>query len=140
MMATVMPTRDELRELALLRLLEAETLFKAELYDGCVYLCGYVIEFALKACICQTLSITAYPDNRAFLTHDFDELRLLAGLQEQINIWSGQLLGNWSVATDWKPEWRYQRKGTYEHGQAQERLRAIKADPDGVLTYLMGRW
>jgi len=43
-----MPTRNELKELAKLRLKEAETLFEAELYDGAVYLCGYVIEFALQ--------------------------------------------------------------------------------------------
>lgn len=140
MMATVMPTREELRELALVRLREAETLFGAELYDGCVYLCGYVVEFALKACICATLSITAYPDSRPFLTHDFEELKLLAGLQEQITLASRVLLDNWSAATDWKPEWRYQRKGTHARADAQERLDAIKADPDGVLTYLMGRW
>ncbi len=42
-----MATRDQLRELAELRLREAETLFAAELYDGCVYLCGYVVEAAL---------------------------------------------------------------------------------------------
>lgn len=83
MMSTVMPTREELRDLARLRLREAEKLFEAELYDGCVYLCGYVVEFALKACICATLSISAYPDSRPFLTHDFEELKLLAGLRSR---------------------------------------------------------
>lgn len=139
-MPTVTPTSEELRELARLRLRETEILFDAELYDGCVYLCGYVVEFALKACICATLSIAAYPDSKPFLTHDFEELKLLAGLRDKITLASGALLSNWSVATDWKPEWRYQRKGTYERVQAQERLDAIKAHPDGVLTYLMGRW
>ncbi len=38
-----MPTRNELKELAKLRLEEAETLFNACLYDGTVYICGYVI-------------------------------------------------------------------------------------------------
>ena len=35
-----MPTRDEFKELAKLRLQEAETLFQAGLYDGAAYLCG----------------------------------------------------------------------------------------------------
>ncbi len=43
-----MPTRNELKELAKLRLREAETLFNAGLYDGSAYLCGYVTEFALN--------------------------------------------------------------------------------------------
>jgi HEPN domain-containing protein len=56
-----MPTRNELKELAQLRLKEAETLFQAGLYDGAAYLCGYVIEFALKAKICKLLGVNEYP-------------------------------------------------------------------------------
>ncbi|RLC04104.1 MAG: hypothetical protein DRI57_28560 [Deltaproteobacteria bacterium] len=56
-----MPTRNELKELAKLRLKEAETLFNAGLYDGSAYLCGYVTEFALKARICKLLGIDEYP-------------------------------------------------------------------------------
>ena len=35
-----MPTRHELKELAALRLREAETLFQAGLYDGAAYVCA----------------------------------------------------------------------------------------------------
>ena len=59
-----MPTRNELKELAKLRLKEAETLFDAGLYDGAVYVCGYVIELALKARICKLLDISEYPSSR----------------------------------------------------------------------------
>ena len=44
-----MPTRQELKALSELRLKEAEALFGSGLYDGTVYLAGYVIELALKA-------------------------------------------------------------------------------------------
>jgi len=135
-----MATREELKELAQLRLREAEALFVAGLYDGCVYLCGYVVELALKACICTTLAIPEYPDKRLFLTHDFDELKLLAGLQIQISMANPALLQSWSVATQWKPEQRYQPAGTYGQRQAEGVLEAIKADPDGVLQYLSRRW
>ena len=77
-----MATSKELQELAQLRLREAEALYAAGFYDGCVYLCGYVVELALKACICATLAIPGYPDTRPFLTHDFKELTLFAGLQK----------------------------------------------------------
>jgi HEPN domain-containing protein len=50
-----MTTRRELQRLACLRLREAEALFGADCYDGCAYLCGYVVELALKAAICATL-------------------------------------------------------------------------------------
>jgi len=75
-----MPTRNELRELAKLRLREAETLFNAGLYDGSAYLCGYVIEFALKARICKLLGIDEYPASgrlkSAYAVHDFGQLLL----------------------------------------------------------------
>jgi HEPN domain-containing protein len=135
-----MATREELQELARLRLREAEALFAARLYDGCVYLCGYVVELALKAAICATLAIPEYPDEPMFRTHRFKELILLAGLREQITPAHPGLLNNWSVATDWKPDWRYQPVGTYGQAQAKIVLEALKADPDGVLPYLSQRW
>ena len=135
-----MATREELRELARLRLREAEALYATGLYDGCVYLCGYVVELALKACICATLAIPEYPSKRLFLTHDFDELKLFAGLEQEITPTNPALLKNWSVATEWKPEWRYEPVGTYLQPEAVEVLEAIKADPDGVLQYLSRRW
>lgn len=135
-----MPTRDELIELAHLRLREAEALFAADLYDGSVYLCGYVVELALKACICATLAIPDYPDRRMFWTHDFDELRLLAGLQKQITLANPALFRNWSIATEWKPELRYQPAGTYGRPEASKVLESIREKPDGVLQYLSNRW
>jgi HEPN domain-containing protein len=136
-----MATREELKELAQLRLREAEALFAAGLYDGCVYLCGYVVELALKARICAVLGITEYPEKRQhFRSHDFDELRLLAGLEQEITAANPVLLKNWSVATEWKPEWRYQPAGTYGRAEAEEFLAAIKAEPDGVLNLVSRRW
>ena len=57
-----MATRQELKDLAELRLQEAEALFAAGLFDGAAYLAGYVVEFALKARICRVLDSIDYPD------------------------------------------------------------------------------
>jgi HEPN domain-containing protein len=133
-------TRQELQDLAELRLREAEALFDAALYDGSVYLCGYVVELALKARVCATLGIEKYPERRHFLTHDFDELRLLAGLEREITAASPAFLKNWSIATDWRPEWRYQPAGTNDRAKAEEVLESIKAHPDGVLSMISRRW
>jgi HEPN domain-containing protein len=135
-----MATRDELRALADLRLREAEALFAANLYDGCVYLCGYVVELALKAVICSTLRVDRYPDEQFFWTHKFKDLTLLAGLREQVSLANPEFLKNWSIATEWKPDWRYQPAGTYTESQAEVVLSALKADPHGVLPYLSQRW
>ncbi len=135
-----MATRQELQDLAQLRLREAEALFQVGLYDGCVYLCGYVVELALKACICATLAIDTYPDESFFWSHSFDKLKLLAGLQRQITLAQPELFQNWSIATEWKPEWRYQPAGKYVRADAERVIDAIKSNPDGVLRFLSGRW
>lgn len=84
-----MATRRELQKLACLRLREAEALFSAGCYDGCAYLCGYVVELALKAAICARLDLDEYPEKRLegkFKKHDFEDLKLLAGLERAFKI------------------------------------------------------
>lgn len=138
-----MPTRSELKTLARLRLKEAECLYRSGFYNGCVYLCGYVVECALKARICKVLNLDEYPaDELKFSkTHDFDVLKLLAGLKKDLAPGSNQeLWENWSVATRWKPELRYQPPGQNNQETAGEVIDSIKVSPNGVLTWLAKRW
>jgi len=142
-----MATREQLKALAQLRLREAETLFKAELYDGCAYLCGYVVELALKARICATLGINEYPPDMkannlrtALRTHELDDLKLLAGMGREISASNRALLTNWSIASQWRPERRYEPPGTYDRNAAQEILDVIRKEPDGVLPCISSHW
>lgn len=139
-----MATREELKALARLRLREAEALFEAGLYDGCAYLCGYVVELALKARICATLNIAEYPERDrlrgGFLVHDFDDLKLLAGMENDFTTGQPALLANWSIASKWRPERRYEAEGTYDRGAAEEILNAVRTEPGGVLACISSRW
>ncbi len=135
-----MATRVELRDLAALRLREAEALFSAGLFDGCVYLCGYVVESALKARICATLNVDEYPIRQQFKTHDFEDLRVLAGLSKELSSQNPVLWDNWTEATQWKPNWRYEPAGSYDEMAASSILKAIKDVPDGVLACISQRW
>jgi len=139
-----MPTRNELKELAKLRLEEAETLFDAGLYDGAVYLSGYVIEFALKARICKLLDLSEYPSSgrlkSAYAVHDFDQLLLLSGLKEKINLAPVELYANWSITIPWSPEMRYKPKGSVSKDEAEQILNAIRDKPNGVLRWIMKYW
>jgi len=61
---------------------------------------------------------TEYPEKgsrlkESFKTHDFDDLKLLAGMDQAFTA-NSTFLANWSVASKWKPERRYEIKGTYE--------------------------
>jgi len=139
-----MPTRNELKELAKLRLKEAETLFEAGLYDGAVYLSGYVIEFALKARICKLLDTSEYPYSgklkSAYAVHDLDQLLLLSGLKEKINLAPVELYANWSITIPWSPEMRYKPKGSVSKDEAEQILNAIRDKPNGVLRWIMKYW
>ncbi len=140
----IMPTKNELKGLAKLRLKEAETLYNEGLYDGAVYLCGYVIEFALKARICKLLGINDYPDSgklkQVYAVHDFDQLLLLAGLKNKLNPADVDLYTNWLIATPWKPEMRYKPKGSVSKIEAEEILNAVRDRTDGVLKWIRKYW
>ena len=138
-------TRDDLKKLARLRLKEAEQLYQRRLYDGCVYLCGYVIECALKARICPFLGLTTYPTEgehgRIFKTHNFGILKLLGGLEGEITITKNKVLfENWSAVAKWDPEQRYARAGSCDRKRAAEVLASIKDKPNGVFAWLTKRW
>ena len=138
-----MATASQLKELAELRLKEAQALFDAGLYDGCVYLCGYVVELALKVRVCKALNVGDYPEfeiPNAFRTRNFDHLKLLAGLRKEIAGGNPALLANWSTAIEWKPEWRYLPAGSSNRAKAEKILNAVKEAPNGVFTWLQARW
>ena len=137
-----MLTRRDLQKLACLRLKEAEALFAAHCYDGCAYLCGYVIELALKAAICATIGVDEYPESNfrgALRTHDLEDLKLLAGMEKSFAT-DPLLLSNWSLAVEWKPERRYEPAGTYDEPTAWAILQAVRSYPDGVLACISTRW
>ncbi len=60
-----MLTRPELRQIARARLADAAALHDKRRYDGAIYICGYAVEVALKARICQTLSWNGFPETRS---------------------------------------------------------------------------
>jgi HEPN domain-containing protein len=146
--ATVLksPTRKDLQELSRLRLQEAEALYRARLYDGCVYLAGYAVELALKARICRLLRVEEYPPlsgeiGRAFKAHSLEQLMVLAGLSREFDTNKNQeLFDNWSRAIVWYPEQRYEAPGKFDGTTAKAILDSLTAKPNGVITWLSKRW
>jgi hypothetical protein len=68
--------RSNFQQLAELHLQHAKALLDAQLYSGAYYMCGYVVECALKACICkQTKQYDFYPrEAQKAWTHKFKDL------------------------------------------------------------------
>lgn len=138
-----MPTRRELKVLAEVKLKEAEALFGSGLYEGAVYIAGYVVELALKARICRLLDVQEYPDKGgyrgAYAVHDLRQLLLLAGLWKKLHV-NGAVLANWSTAVSWSPDIRYRPTGTISEQDALLILNAIRHPVNGVLRWIKNYW
>ena len=113
--------RDDFKQIAKIRLKEAKTLLSNGNYDGAYYLCGYVVECGLKACIAKKTKRYDFPDIKTVgdsYTHRIEELIGVAGLkqdlQNEINR-SRRFAVNWTVVKDWKEVSRYERQNDKKH-------------------------
>jgi len=126
-----MLSRRELEQIARARLKDAEVLLGAKRYDGASYLCGYAVEVALKAKICETLKWKGFPSIRkefenyqSFKTHSLDVLLALSGVEEKIK---KRYLTEWSVVAEWDPEARYRPVGKVSEGDSRLMIESTKA-------------
>ena len=128
-----MLTIAELRSISAARLEDAQALFNAGLYDGVVYLCGYAVELALKARICETLNWDGYPstnrefrDYLTFRTHDLKVLLRLSGQETRI---LRDRPKTWRAVAIWNPELRYRLPGSTSEPEAEillEQMRQVR--------------
>jgi hypothetical protein len=138
--------RKELKKISITRLKEVKVLYANGLYDGAKYSAGYVIETALKARICKILN-SDYPDtgeiSKSFLTHKFDILVKLGGLQKtldnELNL-NVNFKTNWSLVTSWTESLRYKPIGTTSQADVQDIINALEDENDGILTWIKKRW
>jgi hypothetical protein len=132
--------RDAFQDLALIRLRESKALLEDGCWDGAYYLCGYVVECALKACISKRTKRYEFPPPRStiekYYTHNLKLLMESAGLDVQLNQdmkKDSDLEINWNIVTVWNESCRYERRN---ENNARELYSAVY-DPDhGVLKWL----
>lgn len=117
-----MITPAELRAIAAARLADAQILLANARYDGAGYICGYAVELALKARICDTLNWSGYPMTRkefenlqSFKTHNLDVLLFLSGREHAIK---QAHFADWSIVGVWNPEARYTTVGAVSQSDA----------------------
>ncbi len=109
-----------------IRLEDAQVLYDNKRYDGAAYICGYAVEFALKARICETLNTTTYPDHLpGFKIHKLETLLFLTGRESHIK---QNALADWTfVVQNWQPEMRYKATGAVLPADVQTLIEAAKA-------------
>ena len=116
--------RYALRRMAESKLQDAKALFAHRRYDGAVYNCGYVVEFALKARICATLHWSEYlvsDSYRSFRTHNLEVLLALTGRGGMVR---RHYQGAWATVSQWDPEQRYRRSGGTTKAMADLMIRS----------------
>lgn len=135
--------RKDFQELANIRQREARVLLKNKNNEGAYYLCGYVVECGLKACIAKKTKRYDFPDKKIVdksWTHDLTELVKTAGLELDLEkeIKNHQEFEvNWSVAKDWTEASRY---GKHTDKEAQALYSAIADKKWGILQWIKRRW
>lgn len=123
--------RKALQAIAKGRLKDAKVLLRGKRYEGAIYLCGYAVELALKARICQTLKWMDFPatnkefeDFKSFKTHDLDVLLHLSGVEVKVKT---TLFAEWSSVAQWSPESRYSPIGKANAADALAMVTSTKA-------------
>jgi HEPN domain-containing protein len=135
--------RDDLRELALIRVREARVLLKNKKYEGAYYLCGYVVECGLKACVAKQTRQYDFPDKKTVdesYTHDLTKLVKTAGLELDLEkeAKSNPDFGiNWSIVKDWSEKSRYEK---HTKKEAQALYFAVVTKKQGVLQWIQRHW
>jgi hypothetical protein len=116
----------------------------AQLYSGAYYMCGYVVECALKACVCKRTNqfdFSAHPDvARKAWSHRFANLVELSGLEEEFKAARRTDVAldlKWRSVDDWSESSRYEPR---DRDEAEELFAAV-SDPDhGVLACIKRFW
>ena len=137
--------RADYQRICRARLREANALFAAREYSGAYYLAGYVVECALKACICKNAGIKRYEflerfKTENYYTHNAEKLIKTADLEadyeaeKKINL---LFKANWDTVLIWSEESRYT---TRKKKDAEELIDAIQNPMNGVLQWLERYW
>ena len=135
--------KAELEALAQEKLDDAVALIADSRWSNGYYLAGYAVELALKACIAKEFKADTIPDRdivNSTYSHKLSSLIGIAGLsgalrsREQID---PNFAANWGVVTSWSPNARY---GRATQQQAEELLRAIGDQNDGVFVWIKAFW
>lgn len=132
-----MTNPTDIRQLADLRIEEAENLNQVGYPDGAFYLAGYAVELYLKAKICENLNLptfyTQYAPrtdlSKTFLIHNLDRLILLSGLlpkfeTEKIN--DPIFRVHWLKIELWSEKSRYDLQGVHLARETTEFIESVK--------------
>lgn len=135
--------RQDLEDLAKLRVEEARVLLAGNRFPGAYYFTGLAIECAIKACIAKQTEQHEFPELervRESWNHDLEKLIKTAGLEPDLaktRKASQEFEANWRTVTDWNVKSRYEKKTQQE----AEAIYTAATEPQyGVLQWIGRHW
>ena len=136
--------RSDFQELAELHLRHAHALLDAQLYSGAYYMCGYVVECALKACICKrTKQDDFYPrpdEARNAWSHERRHLISVADVGKTIDDdrrADPTLDIYWKEVEGWTVESRYEK---HSQREAENLYDAVSHPVHGAFACIKRHW
>lgn len=131
--------RSDFIKLAKMRLSESKILLSRKKYSGAYYLCGYAIEYALKAYFAKQIKKSEFPDKEAVFRiyqHSPTELMKASGLQTRFQkqlVTDKDFAIYWKTVADWSEEARYE---IHSEKEAKDLYKAISDPNHGVLLWI----
>ncbi len=135
--------REQLQQLAELRLEDAGALIAAGRWAAAYYLFGYCVECALKACVAKQFREHDVPERKlvnSFYTHSLVELLVISGLEPDFRSRVRRdvvFQDNWTTIQEWRESVRYDI--SIEEGRARRMHDAVANETSGILPWLKAR-
>lgn len=132
--------KTDLENLAQIRLEEAKTLLDNKHYSGAYYLCGYVVECALKACIAKNTQQYDFPDpniTKSNWTHNLAALLVNAKIDKDMPLENASTKRNRSLVIAWTEQSRYQ---THNQIEAEQIYDPVANPSNGVYQWIKQRY
>lgn len=136
-------SRNDLRNIAQVKLDDAVLLFDHGRYSNSYYLFGYAAEIALKTRIATVFLPETIPDKKFVndvYSHDLDKLVRLAGLDGLLKVEREQspaFEAYWSTVSDWSEDKRYDIIDVF---RATAMRNAMTDQEFGVFRWLQHHW
>jgi HEPN domain len=138
-----MLTKNDLQNLAEMRLEDAILLLRENKSSSAYYLAGYAVEFALKACISKLFKNNTIPDKNlvnTVYTHKLDTLMSSSGLLPELNndMKTDPIFASyWGIVSKWNESARYE---FWDSVSATTLIQAIVDQKHGVFQWVKKHW
>jgi len=149
-----MATQEQLKKITETRIQSFTNLMQAEDWFWAAYTMAMSLECALKAMVCKTLDLPAYPETQQkpkvldfFCTHEFGQLLIISGLTKNFKSSEmPEMYQNWSDFTKEFPgswitiRYDYERQRQFDKVKVERLYKNLMDPMYGLITRIKTKW